>query len=198
MSVFGAAMLGIGLGAITGMPLGVVNVAIVDAAVARRRAYATGLAVGGATADSVHAALAFLGIGRVVTAHPEWIRVMAIVAAIAILGYAALAWRRHREAKPVTGERLGRGFAAGLALTLPNPGALAAWAAVAASLWPGAETTEAIAIAVGVGVGSAGWFTLLGRLTAKVRPDHPALRVVPRLALVLFVGIAVVGVVRSW
>jgi hypothetical protein len=50
--------------------------------------------------------------------------------------------------------------------------------------------------AAGVGVGTAAWFALLARWIAGVRPDHPALAIVPRAALVAFVGIAVVGLVR--
>ncbi len=190
--------LGLALGAITGMPLGVVNVAIVDAALSRARSHALGLALGGATADSVHAALAVLGIGRLVTAHPEWLRVLAVALAIVMLSYAVYAWRKHHVAKQVSGGSVAKGFAAGLALTLPNPGALGGWAAIAAALWPAPTTEDAIAFAVGVGIGSAAWFTVLGRLVGRIRPDHPALRVVPRIALVLFVGIAVVGIVRAF
>lgn len=198
MNILGAAALGLALGAITGMPLGVINVAIVDAAHARHRAYATGLGLGGASADTIHAALAFLGIGRVVAAHPEWLRAMAIVAACVIIGYAVLAWRRHRQPSAIADGSLARGVGAGIALTLPNPGALAAWGAIAAALWPSASLVEALVVAAGVGLGSAAWFTLLGRVVATIRRDHPALRVIPHAALVLFVGIAVIGVARSW
>jgi L-lysine exporter family protein LysE/ArgO len=196
--VVNALALGLALGAITGMPLGIVNVAIVDAALARARHHALGLGLGGATADTVHAALAFLGIGRIVTAHPAWIRVLAIAFAIAMLGYAVFAWRKHHVARPVRGGSVAKGFASGLALTLPNPGALGGWATIATAVWPVATTTDAIAFALGVGIGSAVWFTVLGRLVARIRPDHPALRVVPRIALVLFVGIAIVGIARAF
>jgi hypothetical protein len=59
--------------------------------------------------------------------------------------------------------------------------------------WPDAS----IAAAIGVGVGSAVWFTVLARLVAKVPPDHRALRVLPKMALVIFVGIAITGVARA-
>lgn len=193
-----ALALGLALGAITGMPLGVVNVAIVDAALARARSHAFGLGLGGATADTVHAALAFLGISRLVTAHPEWLRVLAIAFAIVMFGYAVFAWRKHHVAKQVSGGSVVKGWTSGLALTLPNPGALGGWAAIATAMWPAATTEDAIAFALGVGIGSAVWFTVLGRLVATIRPDHPALRVVPRIALGLFVGIAIVGIVRAF
>ena len=64
VNVLVAAALGIALGVVTGMPLGVVNVAIVDAATAGRTRFAIGVGLGGALADTVHAALAFVGVGR--------------------------------------------------------------------------------------------------------------------------------------
>ena len=199
MNLLGAAALGLGLGVLTGIPLGVINVAIVDAAVARRRGFALGLGLGGAIADAIHAALAFLGIGRLVAAHPEWMRALAVGAAAIIIAYAAVSWRRRDlRAEARGGETTARGVLTGLALTLPNPGALAAWAAVAASLWPAALTAEAIVFAVCVGIGSALWFTALGRIVARVRRDHPALRHAPRVALVLLALLAVIGLVRAF
>lgn len=196
-----AAGLGLLLGVLTGMPLGIVNIAIVDAAIARRRSFALGIAFGGALADATHAALAFLGIGRVVAARPEWTRILAVVAGVIIIGYAVVAWRRGSTPstdRSTTADTIGRGAATGLALTLPNPGALAAWAAVAASLWPAASVPESLVFAASVGLGSAVWFALLGKLVARVRRDHPALKYVPRVALVLFVALALVGVVRAF
>jgi len=196
-----AAGLGLGLGVVTGMPLGVINVSIVDAAIAGRTRFAIGLGLGGAIADTVHAGLAFVGVGRLVTARPELVRWLAIGAAGLILAYVALAWRTGRERR-IAGDdpdrsSLGRGTGVGFALTLPNPGALAAWVAVAAALWPEATIAEACVLAIGVGIGSAGWFGGLARWVGRVRPDHPALAIVSRVALVVLVGIAVFGVIRA-
>jgi threonine/homoserine/homoserine lactone efflux protein len=197
VNLLSAALLGLGLGVVTGMPLGVVNVAIVDAASSGRQRFAIGVGLGGALADMLHAGLAFVGVGRLVTARPDLVRWLAIAAAVAIVLYAALAWRRRETPRVATDEsRIGRGFATGFVLTLPNPGALAAWVTVAAALWPDASYGEAIAFAIGVGLGSAAWFALLARWISGIRPDHPALSIIPRAALVAFVGIAVVGVVR--
>ncbi|MEO8706480.1 MAG: LysE family transporter [Kofleriaceae bacterium] len=192
------AALGLGLGFVTGMPLGVINVAIVDSAAAGRRRFATGLGLGGAAADTIHAGLAFVGVGRLVTARPELVRWLAVAAAVLIIGYAVLAWRRRRGVVRVTSDdsRMVHGVTTGAALTLPNPGALAAWVAVAASLWPDATPVDAGVIAAGVGVGSAVWFTLLARFISGVRPDHWAIVAIPRIALVALVAIAVVGLVR--
>ena len=194
-----AAALGVGLGIVTGLPLGVINVAIVQAATAGRRTFALGVGLGGALADSAHAALAFLGLAQLVTRRPDLTRVLAILAALVLVAFAILTWRR-REPGRVRGPRDGGlvvGFGAGIALTLPNPAALAAWVTVAASLWPAATTAEAITLALGVGVGSAAWFTLLGRLVRRVPADHAALRFIPRVAVLAFLGFAIVAIVRA-
>jgi threonine/homoserine/homoserine lactone efflux protein len=198
MSFVIAGAIGLALGVVTGIPLSVANVAIVDAAVANRRRFAFGMSLGVASADTVHATLAFVGVGRLVTSRPELVKGMAIAAAVLIVTYAVLAWRARPEHRPPDDDsRAVHGYAAGLSLTLPNPLALTAWVAVAASLLPDASVGEAAAIAAGVGVGSAAWFVALVRWVAKIRPDHPALRVVPRVALLVIVGIAAIGLWRT-
>jgi len=195
---FQALALGLGLGILTGMPLGVVNVAIVDAAIAGRVRFALGVGVGGAIADTAHAAAAFIGVGALITTRPELVRWFAIGAAVLIVTYVVLAWRKRAEPRvPVDESSFMKGALTGCALTLPNPGALAAWVAVAASLWPDATIAEACALGFGVGIGSAGWFAFLARWISRVRPDHPAIAIVSRAALVVLVGIAGLGVARA-
>ena len=196
MNLVIAAALGLGLGIVTGMPLGVINVAIVDASVAGHRRFATGLGIGGALADCTHAALAFIGIGQLVTRRPDLVRILASAAAVLIVLYAIVAWQR-KAAPPKHVDATGpRAVLTGLLLTLPNPGALSAWVAVAASLWPDATTGEAMVLAAGVGIGSAVWFGLLAHLVSRVPRDHRALRIIPRAALVALFAIAIAGVAR--
>ncbi|MDQ3368910.1 MAG: LysE family transporter [Myxococcota bacterium] len=196
MDLLVAAGLGLALGIVTGMPLGVVNVAIVEAALAGKRRFATGIGVGGALADTLHAGVAFVGMGRLVTARPDLVRGLAIAAAILIVGYAIIAWRQRPAATPSDASSATRGAVTGFLLTLPNPGALAAWVAVAAAVWPTASLAEAITVGVGVGVGSAAWFAVLARWIGTLPRDHAAVRLLPRIALVALVGIAAYGVIR--
>jgi arginine exporter protein ArgO len=153
-----ALVVGLALGIVTGMPIGVVNVAIVEAASRGRAAYAARVGVGGALADAMHAAIAFAGVGRVVTERVAWRAAMAVVMAAVVCAYASRVWRRRRG-RVVCEER--GGMLAGLMLTLPNPGALAAWVAVAAVVWPGIDIARALVLAAGVGAGSALWFAAL-------------------------------------
>jgi threonine/homoserine/homoserine lactone efflux protein len=125
------------------------------------------------------------------------VRWLAIAAAALIAGYAVTAWRGRPPRRPSTDASSAlRGLATGALLTLPNPGALAAWVAVAASLRPDAAPAEAAALAAGVGAGSAAWFAALAHLVSRVPPEHRALRIIPRAALVALVGIAAYGVAR--
>jgi threonine/homoserine/homoserine lactone efflux protein len=218
LDLVAAAGLGLGLGGATSMSPAVINVSIVDAAAAGRRRFATGLGLGGAAADVIHAALAFSGVGRLMTADPRLVHGLAIAAAAVIVGYAVMTWRRRRAtasrarapaepaapspptaggAAPASAGGVGRGIATGFMLTLPNPAALGAWVAVAAAVWRDAELPEACVIAGGVGAGSALWFTLLARWISGVRRDHPALAIVPRVSLIVLLVIAAIGVARA-
>lgn len=190
--VAGAAVLGVVLGVVTGMPIGVVNVAIVEAATRGERRFAIQIGLGGALADTAHAAIAFIGVGRVAHALPE--RAMAFASAAIVLGYALLALRRsHVDAAPPRRY----GVVTGLVLTLPNPAALGAWIAVAAALWPTIDLVPASVLALGVGAGSALWFTLLARVVAALPPSHPLVRWLPRVAIAMLVAIAAFGIVRA-
>jgi arginine exporter protein ArgO len=190
-----AAALGLGLGIATGMPLGVINVAIVDATVAGHRRFATGIGIGGAIADATHATLAFIGIGQLVTRRPDLVRLLAIAAAALIVIYAVASWRTKRVPAKRIDATSPRAVLTGLMLTLVNPGALSAWVAVAA-LWPTTSLAEELTLAAGVGIGSAAWFIVLGRLVSRVPRDHRALQIIPKVALVALLALAIVGVVR--
>jgi threonine/homoserine/homoserine lactone efflux protein len=196
LSLLVAAGLGLALGVVTGMPLGVVNCAIVEAASAGDVRYARSIGLGGAVADLAHATLAFIGLGQLVVAEPAWTRGLAIAAAVIVVAYAAVTWRRAPHA-PERDRRAHRGFAVGLALTLPNPGALAAWVAVAAAAWPDIAPVDAVALGAGVGVGSAVWFAVLASWVAR-RRDHRAVRIAARAALAALVALAAVGVARTF
>ncbi|MBP6839250.1 MAG: LysE family transporter [Kofleriaceae bacterium] len=190
--------LGLALGVVTGLPLGVVNAAVLELASRGQGRRAAWLGVGGAVADVVHAGLAFLGLGALVSTRPWLARWLAVAAAIVVLAYAGATWRQRR--------RVGRDGAApgsparallvGLMLTLPNPAPLAAWAAVAAALPVLTRTPAgAIAGAIAVGVGSATWFVTLARIGQRwAWLRHPWCG---RAALLVLVAVAALGVVRA-
>jgi threonine/homoserine/homoserine lactone efflux protein len=191
-----AAGLGIGLGIVTGMPLGVINVAIVEAAVSGRVRFATAVGVGGALADTVHATLAFIGLGRLLIAQPGPARVLALVAAAIVIGYAVVTWRRRDVPAPPREIKAGRGVLVGLLLTLPNPAALTAWVAVAAAVWPGIAIEDGVVLGAGVGVGSGLWFAGLARIVSRNK-EHWLVKRAAKIAVIALAAIALLGVVRA-
>jgi threonine/homoserine/homoserine lactone efflux protein len=192
-----AAGLGLGLGAVTGMPIGVVNVAIVDAATRGEQRFATGIGIGGALADTVHSSLAFVGVGHLIALRAPWSRVMAIAAAVVIATYVIITLRRRRAiAAPI--RRASSGVVTGILLTLPNPAPLAAWAAIATAVWPTISLVPALVVGGCVGIGSAVWFTFLARTIPTLPRDGRVGRWLPGVALALLAMLAVVGVVRAF
>jgi threonine/homoserine/homoserine lactone efflux protein len=163
-----AAGVGLALGVITGLPLGVVNLAVAEAAQAGHRRFATQIGIGGALADMVHAGLAFLGVGRVIADRRDWTRILTVISIAVVLAYGWTVWRRRR-ARHLRREARGptRGVATGFLLTLPNPAALSAWIAVAAAVWPTISATGAVVLAGGVAVGSALYFAGLARVISS-------------------------------
>jgi threonine/homoserine/homoserine lactone efflux protein len=199
-----AAAFGVGvvLGAATGIPLGVLNVALVDAAIRGGARHANGIAIGGAVADAVHALLAFAGLAPLLLAREDLRRGLVIASAAIVLAYAAVVVLRPRVMPPMPSGALpvrpgfGRGIATGLALTLPNPAPLLAWVAVAGAVLPRATLATAIAGALGVLLGSAIWFLGLARIAARGKLEGRAARLAPVVVAVLMVGVVGVALWR--
>jgi len=192
-----ASALGLGLGVVTGMPIGVVNVAIVDAATRGEQRFATGIGLGGAFADTIHSSLAFVGVGHLLALDASVSRAMAIVAALVIGTYVVSALRRD-ESLTVPTRRASTGVTTGILLTLPNPAPLAAWAAIASAVWPTIRLVPALVVGVSVGIGSAAWFTLLARTISKLPRGGRAARWLPKIALGLLATLAIAGVIRAF
>jgi threonine/homoserine/homoserine lactone efflux protein len=173
---------GVLAGAGTGVPIGPVNVAVIDAAYRHtlRRAIATGL--GGACADCFYAALGVLGVTPVLQTHPSVLTVLYALSGLILLVYGFLTARSQpvKPAHPTDGAAQARsrekemwsGFTTGLALIVLNPAAVVTWVVIMGSIV--SEVTsesptvlEGLLCAVGVFVGSFGWFALVAYLTHK-------------------------------
>lgn len=162
-------LLGFGLGVATSMPLGVANAATVDAAVHHGRGRALGIAAGGASADVVHAGLAFAGLGPLLSAHPEWAAGFFLLSGVAIAGYGVRVWCATPVAVGEAGApRVIGAFTVGLLLTVTNPGALMAWMFIAAAIAPESALHGGL-IAGGIGLGAFTWFAVLVELVTRGR-----------------------------
>jgi len=167
-------LIGIAAGALTGVPIGPVNVAVIDAAYRHtlRRAIAVGL--GGACADGLYSALGVLGVTPVLRTYPGVLPILYAVSGVVLLVYGFLTARSqpvtpaHAEApssSPPSDEML-VGFRTGLALILLNPAAVMTWVVITEAL-PPATPINGVFCALGVMAGSFGWFALVAYLTQK-------------------------------
>lgn len=174
-------VIGVLAGALTGVPIGPVNVAVIDASYRHtlRRAFAVGL--GGAIADSLYAALGVLGVTPVLKSNPMIPPILYSISGLVLLVYGFLTARSqpiapavpagdepHPESSAVVNRReMWQGFTVGVALILLNPAAIVTWVVIMGSIIPEANRWEGLACALGVFVGSLGWFSLVAYLTHK-------------------------------
>lgn len=175
-------VVGVLAGALTGVPIGPVNVAVIDAAYRHtlRRAIAVGL--GGACGDCLYSTLGVLGVTPVLQTYPNVLTALYAISGSVLLVYGFLTARTQPvqparasdTALPVTASReeMWQGFRVGLALILLNPAAIVTWVVIMGSMI--SEVTseaptalEGILCAIGVFCGSFGWFALVAYLTQK-------------------------------
>jgi threonine/homoserine/homoserine lactone efflux protein len=168
-------LFGIAAGALTGVPIGPVNVAVIDAAYRHtlRRAIAVGM--GGACADGLYSALGVLGVTPVLRTYPTVPPILYAVSGIVLLIYGFLTARskpvtptQNEAAKDVEPSReMWSGFTLGLALIVLNPAAIVTWVVIMGSIIPDATPINGIMCSLGVMAGSFGWFALVAYLTQK-------------------------------
>src|SRR2546423_285587 len=161
-------MIGIAAGALTGVPIGPVNVAVIDAAYRHtfKRAVSTGF--GGASADSLYAALGVLGVTPILQTYPSVPPILYAVSGLVLLVYGFITARsqpvsraqRSERPEPARGGGVGRVSRVGVALTLLTPAAIVTWVVIMSSVVPKAQPIEGVCCAVGVFIGSFSWFTL--------------------------------------
>lgn len=174
-------VIGLLAGALTGVPIGPVNVAVIDAAYRHtmRRAIMVGL--GGACGDLLYSGLGVLGVTPILEKYPSVPPILYGVSGIVLLVYGFLTARSqpvasvpppadmhpHEHAEAARKE-MWQGFRVGLALIVLNPAAIVTWVLLMGSLIPAGTThIDGVACAVGVFIGSFGWFSLVAYLTHR-------------------------------
>jgi len=175
-------LMGFAAGALTGVPIGPVNVAVIDAAYRHtyRRAIAVGL--GGACADGLYSALGVLGVTPALRAYPSASPIMYAVSGVVLLVYGFLTARSQPVTPAVPAavddsvpppssavfarQEMISGFKIGLALIILNPAAIVTWVVIVGII-PQGTTFHGLCFAVGVMCGSFSWFALVAYLTQK-------------------------------
>jgi len=178
-------VIGVAAGALTGVPIGPVNVAVIHAAYRHtmRRAIAVGL--GGAVGDGLYSALGVLGMQSVIEKYPIVEPTLFAISGVVLLIYGIYTARSHppaavepdgdddepKASDSVVARRERRetfaGFKVGLALIVLNPAAVATWVVIMGSTIPKHTQWEGLACTVGVLVGSSAWFMLVAFLTHR-------------------------------
>jgi threonine/homoserine/homoserine lactone efflux protein len=177
-------VIGVLAGALTGVPIGPVNVAVIHAAYRHtmRRAIAVGL--GGAVGDGLYSALGVLGMQEVIQKYPIVEPTLFGISGAVLLVYGILTARSHPPAVEATGDdgdvdepdasdsmvarrETFAGFKVGLALIVLNPAAIATWVVIMGSTIPKHTRIEGLACTIGVLIGSSAWFMLVAFLTHR-------------------------------
>lgn len=170
-------LIGIAAGALTGVPIGPVNVAVIDAAYRHtlRRAIAVGL--GGALADGLYAALGVVGVAPLLNSYPNIPPILYAISGVVLLIYGFFT-ARSQPVAPATdntasqpkieaAREMREGFIVGLLLIILNPAAIVTWVVIMGTIIPEPTLAGGIACAIGVMIGSFGWFALVAYLTQK-------------------------------
>jgi arginine exporter protein ArgO len=169
-------LIGFAAGLLTGIPIGPVNVAVIDAAYRHtlRRAIAVGM--GGAIADCLYASLGVLGVSPLLQANPSVPPILYGISGIILVGYGLLT-ARSRPVTPASSEaprapnpskEMWSGFTVGVALIALNPAALITWVVIIGSILPDdSSTSQGVSLAIGVLLGSFLWFGTVAILTHR-------------------------------
>lgn len=171
-------LIGVAAGALTGVPIGPANVAVIDAAYRHTMRRAIAVATGAAIADGLYAAGGVLGVTPMLRSNPSIPPILYAFSGVVLLVYGFLTARSqpvqpatpvidHASQSTIQRREIWSGFTVGLALILLNPAAIVTWVVIMGSIIPEATHLEGIACAVGVMGGSFGWFSLVAYLTNK-------------------------------
>ena len=199
-------LIGVAAGALTGVPIGPANVAVIDAAYRHTLRRAISVGAGAACADCLYAALGVLGVTPVLRTYPSVPPIMYAVSGVVLMVYGFLT-ARSQPVTPAQNEapkeaeisnEMWSGFIVGIALIVLNPAAIVTWVVIVGSFIPDATRTEGIFCALGVLAGSFGWFSLVAYLTHKgkhVLGDKAAW--IPRVIGVGLMGYAVYLLIKA-
>ncbi len=161
-------LIGVAIGAVTGVPIGPVNVAVIDAAYRHtlRRGIAVGL--GGAVGDFCFALAGLGAFGPHLIDQPGVKPALYGISGVVLVVYGLLTVRSQPPPAPSApphsvppGREFWSGFWVGLGLIFLNPAAIVTWVVVVGGNFAVAGFGEALIASVGVFLGSAAWFVLV-------------------------------------
>jgi arginine exporter protein ArgO len=164
--------IGFAIGVVTCIPIGVANVAVIDAAYRHDVSRAIMVGLGGALADGVYSCLGIFGVGPFLENYPTVPYVLYGVSGAALCVYGVITLRAQplqigsgEDAKPARSKHhLRDGLVLGLAATLLNPSAVVTWVVIVGSYATGIDYVQSTAWVIGIVVGSFVWFVVVAFL----------------------------------
>jgi threonine/homoserine/homoserine lactone efflux protein len=172
-------VIGLLAGALTGVPIGPVNVAVIDAAYRHTMRRAVMVGLGGACGDLLYSGLGVLGVTPILEKYPSVPPILYAVSGCVLLVYGFMTARSqppapvatadipHHEQETHMRREMWQGFTVGLALIVLNPAAIVTWVVLMGPLIPKATHLDGVACAIGVFIGSFAWFSLVAYLTHR-------------------------------
>lgn len=167
-------LLGAAIGALTGVPIGPVNVAVIDAAYRHTLLRGLSVGLGGAIGDFFLSSAAMLWVGPHVIGQPGVKPVLFAISGVVLVLYGILTVRSRPPAAPGTAphsvppsHEFWNGITVGLGLIALNPAAIVTWVVVVGSHLNDLSTLAAASAAVGVFFGSLAWFSFVAYIADK-------------------------------
>lgn len=168
--------IGAALGAITGIPIGPVNVAVIDAAYRHTLRRALAVAFGGALADGSYALLGIKIVGPLLHRHPVLPAILFGISGAVLIVYGFVTSRSRPQEPPpgegkevMTAREVWSGIVLGASLIVMNPGAMVTWVFIVGSYLGNLTVAQGYAAGFGVFCGSISWFTMVAMLTHRGR-----------------------------
>lgn len=168
-------VIGAVLGAVTGIPIGPVNVAVIDAAYRHTLRRAFGVAAGGAAGDTLFAYLGIVWFGPFISERPLVPPILYIFSGIALVIYGFMSMRSQEIETSASGEAVNStadarfigGFVLGAVLIVLNPAALLTWVVIVGTYLADFTPGQGLTCAIGVGAGSLLWFSFVAMMSHK-------------------------------
>ena len=190
--------LGLLIGVLSGIPIGPVNVAVLDTAYRHTLRRAIAVCLGGAIGDGLYAMLGILGVGPYLDANPSVPPFLYGGSGLVLLAYGIMTVRSKpspvvtevKERADNPSRDLWSGFVLGVVLIILNPAALVTWVIIIGSFMQGIDTTEGIGATIGIAAGSFVWFSMVAYLSnhGKQVLGGKAVHTVTRVVGVLLIG----------
>jgi threonine/homoserine/homoserine lactone efflux protein len=169
-------LIGATVGVISGVPIGPVNLAVIDAAYRHSLRRALVVGAGGALGDGLYALIGILAMTPILTRYPVVSPVLYALSGVGLFIYSIKVLRtqpvmpvRKPSHPPSVAQESPpwAAFLGGLGLVLMNPAAIITWVIIVGLFMHGVTFANGVLAAIGVSVGSFLWFTGVANVTER-------------------------------